>query len=750
MAERARAIGRRVRRTDGDAKVRGLATYPQDRAIPPGCLHAATVRLPVACARIEHVDVAAALAVPGVVRVLLHDDVRGTNRFGLIEQDQPVLAEDRVRGASDVVALVLGESVRAARDGARRVAVRYVADPPLLDPERACDPAAPLVHPERAAVGSHPNVVAERTLRRGDAERALSRSAVVIESIYRTGWVEHAFLATEAGLAEPDADGRLVLHVATQWPEQDLRQAAQALGEPIERLRLVQETIGGAFGGREDVSVQILLLLAAQATGRPVRMVWDRAESVRGHGKRHPFRIRHRLGADARGRFTAASVDVLTDAGCHASTSAAVLDNALVQACGPYAIPAVAISGRSVYTNNPYTCAFRGFGVNQVTFAMEQQVNKVAAALRLDPAVVRARNVVASGGRLATGAVIGSTRGLAATLGKASAAARRHALPRSDGDWRTGRGLACAMKNVGYGFGFDERSTAEVTVTRTGAVVRIGAAEVGQGVETVLGQIAAETLGIAPRRVRVVWSDTALVPEAGSASASHQTFVAGNAVRGACEAVLRKIAAGGGRAKLRAGGLSARCTYRAPRTAPLTPRGRGANVFAHTWSTCVADVAVDVTTGRVRVLRVVNALDAGRVINPSLFEAQVEGGVVMGQGYALQERCVLRDGMPTTLGFSDCAVPTALDAVPHIETIAVELAEPAGPFGARGIGEITMIPVVPAITAAIHAACGVWIDTLPATPERVLAALEGRGVVDVPTPEDLAARRRRVPPAPPR
>jgi len=723
---RLRSVGRSLPRVDGDAKVRGLSLYPQDRPCAAGCLHAATVRLPVARARIDGIDVAGALSIPGVVRVLRAADVRGTNRFGLLEPDQPVLVEGSVRGASDIVALVLAETERAAREAARRVVLAYTPESPLVDPEQACEPDAPVIHPERTPVGRHTNVVAERAIRRGDAARALGRAAVVVEGEYRTGWVEHAFLAPEAGVAERDEHGRLTLYVATQWPEQDLRQAARAIGEPVEGLRIVQQAIGGAFGGREDVSLQILLLLAAQATGRPVRMVWDRRESIRGHGKRHPFRIRHRLGADAEGRFTAASLDILTDAGCYASTSAAVLDNAMAQACGPYAIANVAVTGRSVYTNNPYTCAFRGFGVNQVTFAMEQQVNKLAAALSIDPADVRARNFVPSGGKLATGLAVGATRGLAKTLTVARERARRRALPRATGEWRTGRGLACALKNVGFGFGFDEHSTAEVIVTRAGAIVRIGAAEVGQGVETILGQIAAETLGIAPRRVRVEWSDTATAPEAGSASASHQTFVGGNAVRGACALARRKLEAIGGFAALPLGGFSTVHTYHAPRTRPLAARGSGRHVFAYTWSTCIADVAVDMTTGRVRVLRVINALDAGRVINPKLFEAQVEGGVVMGQGYALQERCVVREGLPITTGFESCGVPTSMDAVTRIETIAVELREPGGPFGARGIGEITMIPVVPAITAAIHAASGVWVDALPASPERVLAALESR------------------------
>ncbi len=736
-AERAHgaAVGRSQTRTDAAAKTTGAAIYPQDLGIPPGCLHLATVRAPVARARIRRIDAAPALAVPGVVRVLTARDVRGTNRFGLIEPDQEVLVADRVRGASDVLALVVGRSEEAARDGARRVGLELSVEPPLVDPHHACDPDAPIVHPERAATGWHPNLVAEQVLARGEVDAALRRAAQVIEAEYRTGFVEHAFLAPEAGLAEPGGDGGLTLYVATQWPQQDLRQAALALGEPVAALRLVQQTIGGAFGGREDVSLQILLLLAARALNAPVRMVWDRAESMRGHGKRHPFRIRHALGADRRGQLVAARIDLLADAGCYASTSAAVLANAMSQACGPYALEHVRITGRAVYTNNPYTCAFRGFGVNQVTFAMEQQMNKLADALGIAPSAIRRRNFVREGGQIGTGPTVVACAGLKRTLSAATARARRRPLPRARGDWRWGRGLASALKNVGFSFGFDDHATASVTVTRGGAAVRVGAAEVGQGAETVLAQIAAQALAIAPEKVHVEWRDTAQVPEAGSASASHQTFVSGNAVRLACEEARRAIDAVGGWKRLPAEGVSATFTYHAPSTDPLDRAAPTRHSFAYAWSSCAADVGVDTATGQVRLVRVVNALDAGRVINPQLLAGQVEGGVVMGQGYALQEHFPLRAGLPIIGSLAGCNLPTAVDAVPVIETIALEGADPAGPYGARGIGEITMIPVVPAITAAIHSATGVWVDEIPVLPERMLAALQ-------PTQRPTPGRRR--------
>ena len=715
-------VGRSVPRRDGAAKVDGSARYPQDLALPPGCLHAATVRAPVACAVLNAIDASAALARRGVTRVLTAADVRGTNRFGLARPDQPVLVEQRICGASDVVALVIARSERDAREGARLVKLALTPSLGVFDPARALDANAPLVHPDHATTGSHANLLAERLIRRGDAPRALAGAHVVVEGEYHTGWVEHAFLAPEAGLALPDDHGRLTLHVATQWPEADMRQAAAALGEPLENLRFVQEAIGGAFGGREDITLQILLVLAARAAGAPVRMVWDRAESIRGHGKRHPFRIRHRIGADRTGRLVAAQVDVLLDAGCYASTSAGLLDNALVHACGPYAIRHATLSGQAVLTNNPFTCAFRGFGANQVAFAMEQQMNKLAAALQMDPGELRHRNFVRAPGRLAAGSRVAVTAGLPRTLDAVVERARRTRLPSAGGGLVFGRGIASAVKNIGYGFGADDRATATLVLTRAGAVVRVGAAEVGQGSETILAQLAAQALGLPIDRVRVEWQDSATAPEAGSTSASRQTVASGNAVLGACKRAVRALATAGGIASLPDGGLFARHTARLPRTRPLDA-GPGRHLAMFGWGSCIVDVAVDRETGQVTVRRVICAIDAGRVINPQLLAGQAEGGVVMGQGYALQERFVVREGMPVSVGFESCGVPTSVEAVPHIETLVIEDPEPGGPYGARGIGEITMIPVVPAITAAIHDACGVWVDELPATPERVLAAI---------------------------
>lgn len=708
-------VGSSAPRPDGVAKVAGNALYPADLA-HRAVFHAATVRAEVACARLDGVDITAALDVPGVVRILTAADVRGTNRFGLIVPDQPVLVEREIVGASDVIALVIARTRAAAREGARRVHLSLTPRAGVFDPMRALESAARAVHAGR------PNLLATRTIRRGSPDRAMARAHVVIDGTYRTGHVDHAFLSPEAGLAYVDNNGRLTIEVATQWPEADLRQAAAALGEPLERLRMVQGTIGGAFGGREDVSLQILLLLAAREMQAPVHMAWDRAESVRGHGKRHPFVIRHTIAAMRDGRLLTARVDCLLDAGCYASTSVQLLDNALVHVTGPYALRHVDIVGRAVFTNNPYTCAFRGFGVNQVAFAMEQQMSKLAHALELDPADLRARNLPHTPSTLGPGTRVRSLGGLPRTLAQAHRQSTREPLPQSRNRILFGRGIASAIKNVGYGLGVNDKATAEVQVTLRRVVVRVGAAEVGQGVETVVAQIAAAELEVPLSRVVVEWQDSAVAPESGSSSASRQTMAAGNAVLGACRRAGRAVAARGGRTALPDEGITRGFTWRFPK-APKLDKGVARHITAFSAGSCAADVELDAETGLVRVQRIVIAIDAGRVVNPRQLRGQVEGGVVMGLGYALTEECELKEGLPVTRGFDGSGVPTTLDAPPRIEIVVLESPEPIGPFGARGIGEITMIPVVPAITAAIHDACGAWIDALPASPDRVRAAL---------------------------
>jgi CO/xanthine dehydrogenase Mo-binding subunit len=604
----------------------------------------------------------------------------------------------------------------------------------VFDPAQALAADAPAVHAGRS------NLLAERTVRRGDVAAALVRAAVVVEGEYRTTHVDHAFLLPEAGLGYLDEAGRLVVEVASQWPEADLRQAAAALGEPVDRLRLVQTAIGGAFGGREDISLQILLLLAARAMREPVHMAWDRAESVRGHGKRHPFLVRHVLGADRQGRLLAARVDVLLDAGCYASTSAKLLDNSLLHVTGPYAVRNVEASGRAVLTNNPFTCAMRGFGVNQVSFALEQQVNKVAVELGIDPAELRLRNVLRGSGSLGAGTRVRSLGGVADTIRRSivRGGPKRPAAVLRDVVY--GRGFATAIKNLGYGFGMDDKSTAEVCVTRRGAIVRVGASDSGQGPETVIVQVAAETLGIPTRNVVVEWKDSSMAPESGSSSASRQTMAAGNAVLGACRRAAKAVAAMGGRASLPDEGVTRRYTWRFPKTTPLSD-GPGRHIAAFSSGSCIADVAVDLVTGQVRVLRMVSAVDAGRVMNPMQVRGQVEGGAVMGLGYALSEECRVMEGMPVTRGFEGSSIPTSLDAPMLMEYDIVESRETSTPLGARGIGEITMIPVVPAITAAIHDACGAWIDAIPATPERVRAALAAAQASPVPRGRRSMRRR---------
>ncbi|HHY93414.1 MAG TPA: molybdopterin-dependent oxidoreductase, partial [Firmicutes bacterium] len=542
-------VGKPISRVDARAKVTGEARYPGDWYLP-GMLHARVVWSEYPHARLRCIDIARASACPGVVAVLTHRDIP-VNEFGIIEYDQHVLAEDVVRWIGEPVALVVAETEGAAEEGRELVRVEYEPLPVVSDPVAAMEPGAPLVHPERGS-----NILSYNRIRRGDVDRALGEAEVVVEGVYRTPHVEHAYLQPEAGVAYLDEEGRLTVVVAAQWPHDDVRQIAHALALPPEQVREIVPAVGGAFGGREDISLQILVALAAWKTGRPVKLVWTREESVRGHGKRHPFLMQYRWGA-SRGRLVAAEVRLVADAGAYASTSKVVLANAVSVAVGPYVIPNVRVEGYAVYTNNPPTMAMRGFGTTQPPVAYEVIMDRLAKAQGIDPVEFRLDNMLEEGSLLATGVPVPPGVGVKETLRRAALAAgwrqegerwvrpARKILP--DGR-RWGIGVASSFKNVGYSFGFDDKSTARVELSLDGegrilgAELAIGASEVGMGVHTVLTQLAAETLGLSPDKVKLLEVDTARVPDAGSSSASRHTYVSGNAVVGACRAALARAA----------------------------------------------------------------------------------------------------------------------------------------------------------------------------------------------------------------
>jgi CO/xanthine dehydrogenase Mo-binding subunit len=759
-----RAVGSSLPRIDAVAKATGVAIYAGDIDLP-GQAWLKVVFAGVPHARITAIDVSAALEMPGVVAVLTAADVP-VNEYGLIMLDQPVLCGPGstpqaaiARWEADHVALVVAESEAAAEAAAKTVKLTYEALPVLTDPFAAMAPGAPPLHPYpfRYPYGERDprsNVLLEYKLIDGDIAAGFAQADVVVEHTYHTHAQEHAYLQPEAGIAWLRPDGRIEVTCPGQWMHEEREQIAHALGLPEEQIVVRHGVVGGAFGGREDISVQIVLALAAWKTGRPVKTVWSRAESIVGHHKRHPYTITAKWGATRAGKIVAAQMDLTSDCGAYAYTSTKVLGNALMSALGPYQIPNVHVTARTVYTNNTPSGAFRGFGGPQGHFAAEMQVNKLAAALGLDPVELRMRNLWQEGTMLPTKSALPAGCTIEPVLAAAAERAgwrqetaqgwQRAAAdnrPGTDGaspvrlsshrsltsltatQRRTARGvgIACCFKNVGFSLGAPESCAAWVELHGQGeiahAVVGCVGAEVGQGAHTVFQRVAAEVLGLDPAQVEVRADSTEVAGSTGSASASRMSFMAGNAIKGAAERAL---------AEWQSEERPARAEYVfRPRPTTRYDRETGASDPNITYGYCaqVAEVEVDLDTGHVHVLRLISANDVGRAVNPQQVEGQIEGAIAQSMGWAMLEKYIQRDGRAVTQNFSTYLIPGVLDVPTVVEPIILEFPDPQGPLGIRGMAEMPFIPTAPAIAAAIHDATGCWINELPYTPERVWAAL---------------------------
>ncbi|MGY1704360.1 xanthine dehydrogenase subunit D [Geodermatophilus sp. SYSU D00697] len=744
-------IGESAPRPDGTLKVTGEFAYASD-LWHDDMVWGVTLRSPHPSARIRRIDVSEALTVPGVTAVLTADDVPGENAYGLEHADQPVLAADVVRYEGEPVALVAADHPETARRAAARIRVDYEVLPAVTDPRRALDDGAPRVQPGG-------NLVRHLRLRRGEDHPS---APVVVSLDFEVGMQDQAFLGPESGLAVPAEDGGVDLFVATQWLHVDQRQVCLALGLPPEKVRLTLAGVGGAFGGREDLSVHVHACLLALRTGRPVKMSYGREESFYGHVHRHPATMTYEFGAERDGTLVYARARVLLDGGAYASSTAAVVGNAGLLGMGPYRIPSVAVDAYGVFTNNPPCGAMRGFGCVQAAFAHEALMDELAAAVGVSPVQIRQRNGLREGDRTITGQVVDSPAPVAELVQRVADmplpppadATDLRALPGAVGNTthgegvRRGVGYAVTMKNVGFSEGFDDYSTARVRLQVTGgeavATVHTAAAEVGQGLVTVQQQIARTELGV--ERVVVVPADTA-VGSAGSTSASRQTYVTGGAVKAACQAVrtavLQRAAValdrpvGGleleGEKVVGPGGevlaglaevlgddaVEQTVEWRHRPTHAVDPEtGQGDAHVQFAFSAHRAVVDVDTELGLVKVVALDTAQDVGKAINPDAVVGQIHGGSAQGMGLALMEEVVVTEGHVRNPSFTDYLLPTILD-VPPMRVEVLEYADPHAPYGVRGVGEPPTISSGPAVAAAVRAACGRPLRRVPIRPEHV-------------------------------
>jgi xanthine dehydrogenase D subunit len=773
-------VGESPRRPDGTLKVKGEFAYSSD-LWAEGMLWGATVRSPHPRARIRSIETAKALAMPGVLAVLTHEDVPGRKTYGLEIPDQPVLAWEDVRYQGEPVALVAADHPETARRAAAQVEVVYQELDPLVDPEAAMADGAPPLHPDG-------NVLRHIRIRHGDQDVTAD---VVVTGEYEVGMQDQAFLGPESGLAVPDGEGGVDLYVSTQWLHVDRDQLAASLDLPPEQVRITLAGVGGAFGAREDLSMQIHACMLALRTGRPVKILYSREESFFGHVHRHPARLTYEHGATADGRLVYVKARIVLDGGAYASSSTAVCSNAACFAVGPYEVASATIDSYVVYTDNPPCGAMRGFGAVQTCFAYETQMDRLAARLGMDPVELRRRNAMATGSRLPTGQRVEGAapvaellhrvqsmplpedrppqprdleaeapepeigRGLSAVVPEpASGPLDLRSLPGgvsnvTHGEGvRRGVGYAVGFKNIAYSEGFDDYSTARVRLSVVAGEpqveVHTAAAEVGQGLVTVQAQIARTELGV--ERVVVLPADTQ-VGSAGSSSASRQTWMTGGAVKAACEAVrsrvlelaAAKLGLQGADLALQGGEVVAdgdprialadllgteaveeTREYRHRPTRPLDPEtGQAEAHVAFAFAAHRAVVDVDTELGLVKVVEIATAQDVGKAINPQAVEGQIEGGIAQGLGLALMEEIQVVDGQVRNPSFTDYLIPTVLD-MPSVRLDILELGHPDSPYGLRGVGEPPTISSTPAIVAAVRAATGRPLTRVPVRPEHIV------------------------------
>jgi CO/xanthine dehydrogenase Mo-binding subunit len=731
-------IGKSVNRFDSFSKVTGQALYPGDIILPDQA-YMKVIFAEIPHAIIKKLDTSKAEKAKGIITILTAKDVPN-NEYGLIYPDQPVLCgpgsdkpfSDRVRFVGDQIALIIGENEIACENAALLLKIDYEELPVLTDAEEAAQEDAFKLHPEKDS-----NVFCKYHIRHGNIEEGFKQADVVIEGTYVSPVQEHAYLQPEAGLGYIDEEGRVAVIVAGQWVHEDQQQIAHALNLPEEKVRVIYPAIGGAFGGREDMSVQIDLALAAlklhqMGINRPVKTVWSRRESIIGHHKRHLYKIRTKWGATRNGKITAIEADITADGGAYAYTSTKVMGNATLLVTGPYFVPNVKVDSKAVYTNNLPGGAFRGFGGPQGCFAAEMQMNKLAEALKIDPVEIRLRNTIHDGQIFSTGTPLPAGISIDNVIEDCAIAA---GWKKENGRWLytkpnknnkndqivRGIGFSCGFKNVGFSFGAPESCWAAVKLIGKTEIEKVelrhAGADVGQGAHTAFVQIAADALGVPLEKIELIASDTAQTGNSGSASASRMTFMAGNAILGAVKEAKKKWQT----EERPAEGVF---VYLPPKTSPFDPEtGVCTPNFAYGYVAEAIEVEVNKKSGKVIIKKVNCTDDVGKAINPAQVLGQIEGAIVQASGYALLEKFVQEKGYVKTDSLSTYLIPTIMDIPDETAVKILEIADPLGPSGARGVGEMPYMPFAPAVSAAVHDATGIWFDSFPFTEERILKGL---------------------------
>ena len=738
-------VGIEIPKVDVLEKVLGEARYGADLPSEE-LLYLKVVRSTKPHAKIVRVEVAQAQKMPGVERVFTAEDIPGKNRIGTVTKDQPILASDRVRYIGDPVALIAAKTEEAAEEASKKLLVVYEDLPSIHHPEQALQAYAPLIHEKG-------NLLLEFHVIKGDVQKGLKEADVIVEETYTTTWVDHAYLEPDAGISYVDQEGRITVVCPTQNVHYDQKEVASVLSLPLDRVRVIQCATGGGFGGRLDITVQCLLALAVFHLKKPVQIVYSREEVFQVTSKRHPLKIRYKSGAKKDGTLTAVEVDILGDTGAYASYGSTVAIRSAVHATGPYQVPNVKVRSQMVYTNNSWSGAMRGFGIPQMAFAHESQMDLLAKALEMDPIEIRLKNCLRIGSDTATGQTLVAGVGIGETLRKVKEWRDRATISEDDSRKpfiKKGIGVGSMWYGIGN-TGIANPSTAQMEVDPSGEVrLFTGVADIGQGSDTVLLQIGSEAIGVSLKEIRLIRADTAVTTDAGATSASRQTYISGNAILNAIKNLKQEAIKEAsqllrmdekdlfyeeGKIKARTClttsipiGEVARRSDRVlrgeghfdPETTRLDPKtGQGAPYAAYAFATHLAEVEVDVETGKVKVKRIIASHDVGKAIHPKNVIGQIMGGIAMGTGFALMEEFVPGE----TTSFVNYLIPTSKD-IPEVVPIIVEDKEPTGPFGAKGVGEPALIPSAPAILNAIADAIGQRIYHLPANLERVLEAVQ--------------------------